>query len=81
MRLGVLRRRRVVRTDHVHLLSCGDAVVEVPTVAVDVVDTIGAEAAIDCVRCTQPGSPAGIDDGAWIVQRGDVARDPGSSFN
>lgn len=45
------------------------------------IDTIGAEAPIDCVRCTQPGSPAGIDDSAWIVQRGDVARDPGSSFD
>ncbi len=45
------------------------------------IDTIGAEAAIDCVRCTQPGSPAGIDDSALIVQRGDVARDPGSSFD
>lgn len=45
------------------------------------IDTIGAEAAIDCVRCTQPGSPAGIDDSAWLVQRGDVARDPGSSFD
>ncbi|MBV7459493.1 MULTISPECIES: hypothetical protein [unclassified Acidovorax] len=45
------------------------------------IDTIGAEAAIDCVRCTQPGSPVGIDDSAWLVQRGDVARDPGSSFD
>lgn len=45
------------------------------------IDTIGAEAAIDCVRCTQPGSPAGIDDSAWIVQRGDVAREPGSGFD
>ena len=45
------------------------------------IDTIGAEAAIDCVRCTQPGSPAGLDDSAWIVQRGDVARAPGSSFD
>ena len=45
------------------------------------IDTIGAEAAIDCVRCTQPGSPADIDDSALIVQRGDVARDPGSSFD
>ena len=44
------------------------------------VDTIGAEAAIDCVRCTQPGSPAGIDDSALIVQRGDSARAPDSSF-
>jgi hypothetical protein len=44
-------------------------------------DTVGAEAAIDCVRCTQPGSPVGVDDSAWLVQRGDVARDPGSSFD
>ena len=43
-------------------------------------DTIGAEAPIDCVRCVQPGSPAGIDDRAWIVQRGDVGRDPESDF-
>lgn len=45
------------------------------------IDTVGAEAAIDCVRCTQPSSPAGMDDSAWIVQRGDVARDPGNSFD
>ncbi len=44
------------------------------------IDTIGAEAPIDIVRCTQPGSPAGIDDSAWIVQRGDVGRAPESSF-
>lgn len=44
------------------------------------IDTIGAEAAIDCVRCTQPSSPAGMDDSAWIVQRGDVARSPDSPF-
>lgn len=44
------------------------------------IDTIGAEAPIDVVRCTQPGSPAGIDDSCWIVQRGDVGRDPESSF-
>lgn len=43
-------------------------------------DTIGAEAPIDCVRCVQPGSPAGIDDRAWIVQRGDVGRAPESTF-
>lgn len=43
-------------------------------------DTIGAEAPIACVRCVQPGTPAGIDDRAWIVQRGDVGRDPESSF-
>lgn len=45
------------------------------------IDTIGAEAQIAVVRCTQPSSPAGIDDSAWLVQRGDVARDPGSSFD
>jgi hypothetical protein len=44
------------------------------------IDTIGTEAPIDIVRCTQPGSPAGIDDSAWIVQRGDVGRAPESSF-
>lgn len=44
------------------------------------IDTVGAEAPIDCVRCTQPGSPAGIDDSCWIVQRGDVGRDPESTF-
>ena len=45
------------------------------------VDTVGAEAAIDCVRCTQPGSPAGLDDRAWLVQRGDTAQPPGSDFD
>ena len=44
------------------------------------IDTIGTEAAIDIVRCTQPGSPAGIDDSAWLVQRGDMGRAPESSF-
>ncbi len=44
------------------------------------IDTIGAEAPIDCVRCTQPSSPAGIDDSCWIVQRGDVGREPESGF-
>lgn len=44
------------------------------------IDTIGAEAAIDLVRCTQPSSPAGIDDRCWIVQRGDVGRAPEASF-
>ena len=44
------------------------------------VDTIGAEAPIDAVRCTQPGSPAGLDDSFWIVQRGDGARDPEHGF-
>ena len=44
------------------------------------VDTIGAEAPIALVRCTQPGSPAGIDDSCWLVQRGDVGRAPESEF-
>ena len=44
------------------------------------VDTIGAEAPIDVVRCTQPSSPAGIDDSAWLVQRGDVGRPPESGL-
>lgn len=44
------------------------------------IDTVGAEAPIDCVRCTQPGSPVGIDDSCWIVQRGDVGREPESVF-
>jgi hypothetical protein len=44
------------------------------------IDTVGAEAAIDMVRCTQPSSPAGIDDRCWIVQRGDVGRAPEASF-
>lgn len=44
------------------------------------IDTVGAEAPIDVVRCTQPGSPAGLDDSFTLVQRGDGARAPGSSF-
>jgi hypothetical protein len=40
------------------------------------IDTVGAEFPIDVVRCTQPSSPAGIDDSCWIVQRGDVDRPP-----
>ena len=44
------------------------------------VDTVGAEFPIAVVRCTQPSSPAGIDDSFWLVQRGDVDRDPGTSF-
>lgn len=44
------------------------------------IDTVGAEAPVDCVRCTQPGSPAGLDDSCWIVQRGDVAREPEHGF-
>lgn len=43
------------------------------------VDTIGAESPIDLVRCTQPSSPAGIDDSCLIVQRGDVDRSPAST--
>lgn len=45
------------------------------------IDTVGAEAPVAVVRATQPGSPAGLDDSFWIVQRGDVARDPGNSFD
>lgn len=44
-------------------------------------DTVGAEAPVAVVRATQPGSPAGLDDSFWLVQRGDVARDPGKSFD
>lgn len=44
-------------------------------------DTVGAEAPVAVVRATQPGSPAGLDDSFWLVQRGDVARDPGNSFD
>jgi hypothetical protein len=40
------------------------------------IDTVGSEYPIDVVRCTQPGSPVGIDDSVWIVQRGDVDRPP-----
>lgn len=41
-------------------------------------DTIGAEFPIDVVRCVQPGTPAGVDDSFWLVQRGDVGRPPGA---
>ena len=44
------------------------------------IDTIGADFPIAVVRCTQPGSPAGMDDSFWLVQRGDVDRDPGTTF-
>ena len=43
-------------------------------------DTVGAEAPVAVVRATQPGSPAGLDDSFWLVQRGDVARDPEHGF-
>lgn len=43
-------------------------------------DTVGAEFAIDLLRCTQPSSPAGVDDSFWLVQRGDVGRAPESEF-
>ena len=43
-------------------------------------DTVGAEFPIDLLRCTQPGSPAGVDDSFWLVQRGDVGRAPESEF-
>jgi len=42
------------------------------------IKTIGAEFPIACVRCVMPSSPAGVDDSAWLVQRGDVARPPHS---
>lgn len=45
------------------------------------IDTVGAGAPVAVVRATQPGAPVGLDDSFWIVQRGDVARDPGSSFD
>ena len=44
-------------------------------------EALPAEAPVAVVRATQPGSPAGLDDSFWLVQRGDVARDPGSSFD
>ncbi|MBO7410541.1 MAG: hypothetical protein J6T92_01315, partial [Ottowia sp.] len=44
------------------------------------IDTVGAEAPIDLVRCVQPSSPAGLDDSVLIVQRGDVDRPPATSF-
>ena len=44
------------------------------------IDTEAAAFPIAVVRCTQPGSPAGIDDSFWLVQRGDVDRDPGTTF-
>lgn len=42
------------------------------------VDTVGAEGQIALVRCTQPSSPAVLDDSFWLVQRGSVARLPGN---
>lgn len=44
-------------------------------------DTVGAEAPLDLVRCTMPSTPAGIDDSFWLVQRGDVGREPESDFD
>ena len=44
------------------------------------IDTVGAEFQIACVRCTQPGAPAGTSDSAWLVQRGDVGALPESNF-
>ena len=67
--------------DHGAFREAADGSIEVTLIRSGRSGTIGAEAAIDCVRCTQPGSPAGIDDSAWLVQRGDVAREPGSSFD
>ena len=52
-----------------------------PGIDVLFLDTVGAEAPVAVVRATQPGSPAGLDDSFWLVQRGDVARDPGNSFD
>ncbi|MEG1202812.1 MAG: hypothetical protein RSD82_11675, partial [Comamonas sp.] len=43
-------------------------------------DTVGAESPIDLMRCTQPSSPAGIDDSFLLVQRGSVDRAPATSF-
>jgi len=42
--------------------------------------TEGAQFPIACVRCVQPSSPAGLDDSALLVQRGDVDTPPGSNF-
>ncbi len=44
------------------------------------IDTVGAEAPIDVVRCTQPGAPVGVQDNCSIVQRGDTGRPPESEF-
>lgn len=44
------------------------------------IDTVGAEAAIDLIRCIQPGASAGIEDKSFFVQRGDVGRPPESGF-
>ena len=44
------------------------------------IDTEGAEAAIDLVRCVQPSSPAGLEDSFLIVQRGGVDRPPSTSY-
>lgn len=44
------------------------------------IDTVGAEFPIAVVRCTQPGSPIGASDSAWLVQRGDVGAPPESEF-
>ena len=48
---------------------------------VQFLDTVGAEAPIDLVRCTQPSSPVGPDDSFWLVQRGSVGTAPESTFN
>ena len=44
------------------------------------IDTEAAAFPIAVVRCTQPGSPAGLDDSFWLVQRGGVDNDPGTTF-
>ena len=44
------------------------------------IDTVGAEAPIDLIRCIQPGAAAGIEDKSFFVQRGDIGRPPESGF-
>ncbi|QIL81810.1 hypothetical protein G7047_19225 [Diaphorobacter sp. HDW4A] len=45
------------------------------------IDTDGAEAPIAVIRCTQPGSPAGMDDKFGIEQRGDIGHTPENTFD
>lgn len=47
-----------------------------PAGSVLFLDTVGAEAPVAILRCTQPGSPAGVEDSCLLVQRGDVDRAP-----
>ncbi|BEU96566.1 hypothetical protein ACDW_22710 [Acidovorax sp. DW039] len=44
------------------------------------IDTVGAEAAVDLIRCVQPGAAAGIEDKSFFVQRGDIGRPPESGL-